>query len=64
MSIQTAHNLVSREFMAWARALQFRHGVAATDEFFDSRNRDEWMDSFIEYLTQQFQQPDRIASNE
>ena len=32
--------------------------------YFDSRNRDVWMDAFIDHLRSKYQKPDRIASND
>lgn len=68
-SIKAAHDFVSREFMRWAEEkerLQIRRfgNAGMIDSFLDPRNRNDWMDSFIGYLQERFQQPDRIASND
>ena len=55
-----AANLVMREFNALSLSITDNE----REEFFDPRNRDLWMDAFIERLRERYQQRDRIASND
>lgn len=57
---EAALGLVDREMRAFVRSIREEH----RGWFFDPRNRDEWMDGFIDHLREKYQQPDRIASND
>lgn len=59
-TVAMASALVSRELMELALSLP----ESERGWFFDPRNRDQWMDTFIARLQQRYQQPDRIASND
>ena len=59
-NVACASALVSRELMDLALAID----ESERETFFDPRNRDLWMDSFIDRLRVKYQQPDRIASND
>lgn len=56
-----ASALVCRELMELGFQIT---NDAEREAFFDPRNRDLWMDSFIDRLKAKYQQPDRIASND
>jgi hypothetical protein len=58
--VAMASALVSRELMNLALSVEEKE----REDFFDPRNRDLWMDSFIARLKARYQQPDRIASND
>ena len=59
-NVARASALVSRELMVFALSIP----ESEQEDFFDPRNRDLWMDSFIARLKARYQQPDRIASND
>jgi hypothetical protein len=56
MSLEEAKRLVESELDHLAKNKE--------PWYFDGRNRDMWMDAFIERLRKRYQQPDRIASND
>jgi hypothetical protein len=59
-NVAAASALVSRELMMLATTIE----ESERDDFFDPRNQDLWMDTFIQRLKNRYQQSDRIASNE
>ena len=59
-NVAAASALVARELMSMALNIE----EAEREAFFDPRNLDLWMDSFIDRLRTKYQQPDRIASND
>ena len=60
MNIQSAADLIKSEFEQFTLTISQNERVW----FFDGRNRDQWMDAFIEHLRKRYQKPDRIASND
>lgn len=59
-NVTSAERLIKWEFLR----LVYRIKETERASFFDPRNRDGWMDAFIDALKSKYQQPDRIASNE
>jgi hypothetical protein len=59
-NVGNAMALVSREMQDLALLIE----EDERENFFDPRNRDMWMDWFINRLTARYQQRDRIASND
>ena len=51
---------LDREALAFANTVDEK----TRQEYFDPRNRDIWMDAFIDWLRKRYQQPGRIASND
>lgn len=59
-NVTSAERLIKWEFLRLACRIK----ESERSSFFDPRNRDGWMDAFIDALRDKYQRPDRIASNE
>ena len=59
-NVANASAFVSRELQYMALEVDEN----SREEYFDPRNRDNWMDEFVERLKTKYQKPERIASNE
>lgn len=57
---ENAKRLIMAEFVEFAATISDKE----IGWFFDGRNRDQWMDAFIEHLQKRYQQKDRHASND